>query len=70
MLGGDTMAYIKTKEGANTTTNRKEFFLDDYDDLANIPSDAYQFGDYVYIVGGTHKGELYVADSTKTWTLQ
>lgn len=64
------MAYIKTKEGSNFSTNQKEFFLDDYDDLDTIPSTAYQFGDCAYILDGTHKGELYMADSLKAWKLQ
>lgn len=64
------MAYLKTKEGSNFSTNQKEFFLDDFNDLATIPETAYQFGDYAYIMDGIHKGELYIADSAKAWKLQ
>jgi len=70
MLGGDTMAYVKTKEGANATTNQKEFFLDAYSDLATIPTTAFQFGDYAYILSGDNKGEIYMANSLKAWILQ
>lgn len=64
------MAYIKTKEGMKSTTNQKEFALDSYDDLATIPTSSFQIGDCAYIIGGDHKGELYISDNTKTWILQ
>lgn len=60
------MAYIKTREGANSSTNQKEFFLDAYVDLETIPADSVKIGDYAYILNG----DFYIMNGSGRWIKQ
>ena len=65
------MGYRKTQQGNNVVTSNSKWKTDDYDDLATILSDeGAQFGDTVYIFDGTHKGEIYMLNSSGTWVMQ
>lgn len=64
------MAAIKTSEGNNATINVQNWIAASTTEMNAIPTANITTGSICYIYDSADKGNIYIADASKTWVIQ